>query len=96
MKKIIIYADDDKAGLLTELLVHLSFVKSVETEPLPKPDAMQEVNNEKKYDTNTSDSGESNEESENKEKTNKNLRQLRDALAAIDNARDRNKKNFTT
>ena len=106
MKKIIIYTDDNKAELLTEMLEHLDLVKSMEIENVTEariyPGGNFEIKSGKgqagtkdikeQYQTAGQDkSGEMDVI-----KGSKNIRQLRDALSAIDNIRDKNKKRFTS
>jgi len=90
MKKVIIYVDDENAEMLTTLLKHIDFVKSVESDIKPASDVFPELNDHKRPDNGYSDDVDQNPENSIAE--NKNLQQLRSALAAIDNARDRNKK----
>jgi hypothetical protein len=90
MKKLIIYVDDDKAEMLTTLLGHIDFVKSVESDIKPASDVFPELNDLDRQDSGYSDDNDHN--AENSMAESKNIQQLRSALAAIDNARDRNKK----
>ena len=88
MKKITIYVDDNKAAFIRELLEHLDFVRKVETEMTEE--------RELSPDANPADGGKGSDmpERDLEGGESKNIKQLRDALAAIDNVRDRNKKHL--
>ncbi len=93
MKKIIIYADDDRADLLAELLQHLDLIRSVEVEDVSEARIYPGGNFEIKPP------GEKAEDKETKEmepelRGSKNIEQLREALSAIESIRDKNKKRY--
>ena len=101
MKKIIIYADDDKADQLAELLSHLDLIRSIEVDVVQEARIYQEGNFEIKpskertgYQKSMKKVHDDELPVQEKLKGLKNIEQLREALSAIESIRDKNKKRF--